>query len=164
MQINDSVTATEEIIITVFQSAGLVAHAKMLVRMTEEETNEYKVVALATATILMGAAALEALLSEAAYVLKPELYKQRGRGSYLKVGPPDKFKRLIGYESSEVRSIWDARIAVAHSEPHNSRSRFVGEKLNAEGVKWVIDAIEKVSGEVWGESMPSWFKEGAGLT
>jgi len=143
MQINDSVTATEEIIITVFQSAGLIAHAKMLARMTEEETNEYKVVALATATILMGAAAIEALLSEAAYVLNPELYRERGRGSYLKVGPPDKFIRLIGHESAEVRSIWDARIAVAHSEPHNLRSRFVGEKLNAEGAKRVIDAIKQ---------------------
>jgi hypothetical protein len=163
MQINDSGTATAEIIITVFQSAGLVAHARMLARMTEEETNEYKVVALATATILMGAAALEALLSEAAYVLRPDLYHNKP-GVYRKCGLNDKFEKFMGYQSPEVKLIWDARIAVAHSEPHNSRSRFVGEKLNAEGTKWVIDAIEKVSSEVWGESMPSWFKEGAGLT
>jgi hypothetical protein len=159
MEVSDSVTVTEKITITVFQSGGLVSHTRLLAKMAAEE-NEYKIVALATATILMGAAALEALLSEAAHILKPGLYDKR---NYRMCGVPDKFKKLMGYESQDVKSIWDARKAVAHSEPHNSRSRFVGEILNAKGAKWVIETIEIVSNDVWGESMPNWFKEGANM-
>lgn len=135
MEESDSVTVTEKITINVFQSGGLVSHTRLLAKMTAEEKNEYKIVALATATILMGTAALEALLSEVAHILKPGLYEEK---NYRKGGVTNKFKQLMGYESQDVKSIWDARIAVVHSEPNNSRSRDVGKKLNAEYAKWVI--------------------------
>jgi len=160
MEVTDSITASEKITITVFQSGGLVSHTRLLAKMAENEQEEYKVVALATATVLMGAAALEALLSEAAYVLNPDLYD---KNNFRLCGVPEKFKKLMGYKSQEVELIWAARKAVAHSEPQNSRSRFVGIKLNASGASWVTNTIEQVASEVWGESMPNWFKNGAGL-
>ena len=160
MQVSDSGTGTETISITVFQSGCLVSHTRILAKMTDGEINERKVSALATATILMAAAALEALLSEAAHVLKPALYEQR---SFRMCGAPDKFKKLMGYKSPEAELIWNARKAVAHSEPNNSRSRFVGKHLNSEGAKLALEAIENISNEVWGQLMPNWFKYGAGL-
>ena len=162
MKMNDSIslTITEQTKITVFQSAGLITSTRTLAKMTQEETDEYRVTTLATATILMGAAAIEALLSEAAHMLHPELYNKK---DYRMCGVPTKFKKMMGYESQEVKSIWDARKAVAHSEPNNSRSRFVGEFMNAQGAKKVIETVEKIAMEVWGDSMPDWFREGAEL-
>lgn len=158
MNVNDSATGVQDMKIEVFQSEGLISHTKLLANMTASERDEHRIVALATATILMGAAALEALLLEAAYILNPDLYRL---DKFRQWRPPKKYEKLKGRKSEEVEKIWNARIAVAHSEPHNERSRFVGEKLNAEGAVWIVEAIASISNEIWGESMPSWFKEGA---
>ncbi len=177
MDVSDSGSFSENISISVYQSGGLVSHTRLLAQMTNEEENEGRVVALATATILMGAAALDAILSEAAYVMKMELYlegkktekekrvkqKKRKKQNYLQCGVPDKFSRFMGHDSSEVKLLWNARIAVCHSEPDEPRSRFVGDKLSAEGAEWVIRTVEDVAREVWGDAMPDWFKESAGL-
>ncbi len=160
MQIQDSGKADETIRIEAFQSAGLVAHTRILARIAQSETDEMRVVALATATILMASAALEAVLSEAAYILNQSLYKTR---KFRKSGAPDKFEQLTGHSSQEATALWNARIAVAHAEPDNSRTRFVGMKLNAQGAEWAANCIIKLSKEVWGASMPEWFSETIGI-
>lgn len=144
-----------------YQSAGLVAHTLMLARIAQDENDEMKVVALTTATILTAASAMEAVLSEAAYVLKPSLYKDI---EFRKAGAPTKYKKFTGRLSHEVTEIWNARIAVAHAEPDNKRTRFVGVKLNAQGAEWAANCVVKLSNEIWGASMPKWFSKTIGVT
>ena len=144
-----------------YQSAGLVAHTRILASMAQDEKDEVKLVTLTTATILMAAAAMEAVLSEAAYILKPSLYKD---SDFRRAGAPAKFEKFTGHPSQEVEDVWNARIAVAHAEPNNKRTRFVGVKLNAEGAEWAANCVVKISKEVWGASMPNWFSETTDIT
>lgn len=160
MQIPDSGKADKAIRIEAYQSAGLVVHTRILARIARGETEEMRVVALATATILMASAALEAVLSEAAYILNQSLYKTK---EFRMSGAPDKFEKLTGHSSQDATDLWNARKAVAHAEPDNSRTRFVGEKLNAQSAEWAASCIEKISKEVWGVSMPKWFSETTGI-
>lgn len=160
MQIQDSGKADDDIRIEAYQSAGLVAHTRILAIIAQSETEEKRVVALATATILMASAALEAVLSEAAYILNQSLYKTK---EFRMSGAPAKFEQLIGHPSQEATDLWNARKSVAHAEPDNSRTLFVGMKLNAQGAEWAASCIEKISKEVWGESMPKWFSETTGI-
>lgn len=158
MKVIDSVVATEQIRITVFQSAGLISQTKVLALMASKERDSEKRSALIVSTILVSAAALEALLLEAAHELNPELYKNR---NFRMEGVPFKFKKLVGRKSDEIEAIWEARKAISHSEPHNKRSRFVGEQLNTDSVKQIVNILESISNEVWGKNMPNWFIEGA---
>jgi hypothetical protein len=144
-----------------YQSAGLVAHTRILARMAQDETDEMELVTLTTATILMAAAAMEAVLLEAAYILKPSLYENI---KFRNAGAPTKFQEFTGHTSQEVTDLWNARIAVAHSEPDNTRTRFVGVKLNAQGAEWVANCVENISKQVWGAFMPKWFSETTGIT
>ncbi len=160
MQISNSGKANDAVRIKAYQSAGLVAHTRILARIAQGEKDEMRVVTLATATILMASAALEAVLSEATYILKPSLYENKG---FRKSGAPTKFKKLTGHPSQEATDLWNTRIAVAHAEPDNPRTRFVGMKLNAQGAEWAASCIEKISKEIWGTSMPKWFSEPTGI-
>lgn len=151
-----NINVREEVTIHAFQSAGLVRHTRLLAEIARGHLSETNMVAVTTATILMAAAALEALLLEAAFVLQPSLYANR---QFRKAGAPEKFMELKGYYSTKAADIWNARKAVAHAEPDNERTRFVGEKLNANGAEWAARCIEKLSTEIWGNEMPSWFSE-----
>lgn len=157
MQLQDSGKAHDKLLIDgAYQSAGLVLHTKILARIVQGEKDELRVVALATATILMAAAALEAVLMEAAYILNKPLYKNN---IFRKRGADKKFEKLTGPPSQEAIALWETRIAVAHAEPDHKRTRFHEIKLNAQGAEWAANCIEKISKEVWGKSMPKWFSE-----
>jgi hypothetical protein len=144
--LTDMATSDENISISAFQSAGLVAYTRTLAEIAKIQTTEKETVALATATLLMAAAALEALVTEAAYEHKKELYELQ---DFRDAGAPSKFERLKKYSSPEAIELWKLRKAVAHAEPDNKRTRFVGEKLNVEGAEWAAATIEKISREVW---------------
>ena len=153
--------------IIVFQSAGLVRHTRTIANLTARTSDEIERVGLATAALLMGAAALESLAMDTAYHLEPNLWKDKG---FRKAGVPDKLKRLTGADSpEEVNQLWTHRLAVTHGEPlthENSaipRTQRVGEVLNALGAKWVADVVESVALKVWGPQMPDWFTDGTGL-
>lgn len=119
---------------------------------------------LAKATILMGAAALEALLTEVAYLDKPELYNNK---SFLKAGFKKKVEMLKGNEYvslyHEANKLWEYRKAIAHSEPINERSLNIGEIINSEGAKWVYKTLEEFSRIVWKSEIPVWFSETTGI-
>lgn len=160
MQIQDSGKADENICIKAYQSAALVIQTRVLARIAQSETEETIVAAISTATILMAAAALEAVLSEAAYILNQSLYKTK---KFQRSGAPGKFEQLTGHSSHEVTALWHARIAVVHAEPDNSRTRIVGEKQNAQGAEWAASCIERISKEIWGASVPKWFSDTTGI-
>lgn len=151
-----NIAIREEVILSAFQSAGLVRHTRSLAEIACGQLSETNMVAVTTATILMAAAALEAVLSEAAFLLQPDLYADK---QFRKAGAPEKFLKLKGYPSTKTEEIWNARKAVAHAEPDNARTRFVGEKLNAKGAEWAARCIEELSVEIWGNEMPTWFSE-----
>jgi hypothetical protein len=68
MQLSDSARGSSEISISVFFAPGLLRHLKTLDQLASSETDSVKADAVATASILLAAAAAEAVLSEAAYL------------------------------------------------------------------------------------------------
>jgi hypothetical protein len=116
--------------------------------------------ALIHAIHLTVAAALEALLLESASVLKPDLYAQQ---KFRKAGAPEKYRLLKGTNSDHVRHLWSIRVAVAHGEPDNKRTRFVGKHLSVEGAQQAVDMLNRLARDVWGKDMPQWFSDATGL-
>ncbi len=62
---------------SVFQSAGLVRSARLLAEATARTDSVEELVAFATATLLVGAAAIESVAMEAAYSINPSLLKSK---------------------------------------------------------------------------------------
>lgn len=156
--------AIESIKIEAFQSASLVVNTKRLSEMVCEPMNIKDISCLAEATVLMGAAALEALLSEVAYLEKPELYEEMEfrRGGFKK-----KIILLKGKDffplCYEANKLWEYRKALAHSEPINERTTMIGKIINVEGAQWVYKTLEKFSRIIWDSKMPLWFSETTGI-
>lgn len=152
--------------IQAFQSGGLVAHTRRLASLAAKSADEIEEVCLATAAILMGAAAFEALLSEATYLKNPMLYKKK-TGFRLK-GVPEKFKMLMGGELGGMcpdgDELWAHRVALSHAEPDHRRTRFVGTRINADGARWAAETTERLAVMIWGADMPRWFAETTGLS
>ena len=139
--ITDRVSGYDEVSVRVYQHAGLLSQARSLANLARHEADEAKRVALTTATILIIAAAIEALATEVAYVRNPALYAE-GRFRYS--SPLVKIRLLTGADSADCELIWSARKAIAHSESDNKRSRDVGALLQADGMLRVIAATERV--------------------
>lgn len=165
INISEPVNATEKISIEGFQSASLVVHTKRLSEMAYEEVDEQDRNCLARATVLMGAAALEALLIEVTYIEKPELYNKM---EFRKAGFQKKIEMLKGKEflplCHEANKLWNYRIALAHSEPINERTLKTGEVINAEGVQWIYKTLKEFIQDIWDLEIPSWFSETTGIT
>ena len=116
----------------------------------------------ARVAILVGGAAIEALLLEAAYIKNPQLYKQdKFRGER----PSAKCKDLTGKElidiSPNADELWKWRVALGHTEPDNERTRFVGTRIDANGAEWVNQTLENLAVIIWGKDMPDWFAQTA---
>jgi hypothetical protein len=62
---------------SVFQSAGLVRSARLLAEATARTDSVEELVAFVTATLLVGAAAIESVAMEAAYFINPSLLKSK---------------------------------------------------------------------------------------
>jgi len=107
---------------------------------------------------------LEALLSEAAYVKNPQVYKQN---MFRYAGVPVKFRMLMGNGLSDISphadELWKWRNALCHTEPGSERTRFVGTRISADGTRWVVQAVEKLAVIIWAEDMPDWFTLTTGL-
>ena len=110
----------------------------------------------------MAGAALEAMLDESAYMSNRALYNNWEH--FRRKSPRVKFKKLKHYESEEVRQIWDARIALSHAEPDNTRTGKVGSVLNPDKAVKIADSLQALANEIWGDHMPDWFLKDAGLT
>jgi hypothetical protein len=154
MEVSDNINMNESIKIDAYQSVGLVRHTRRLANLVKQFSDPLDITALATATIIMAAAALESLLLETAYILNPSLYASK---EFRYAGAPKKFEMLMGYASADAEEIWESRKALTHAEPDNPRSRYIGEKINIAGASWVAATIEKLAREVWGDRMPDWF-------
>lgn len=109
---------------------------------------------------MVGAAAVEALLSEAAYIKNLQLYR---RNEFRYTGVPAKFRKLMGKELSDVspdaEELWKWRLALCHTEPESERTRFVGARISADGAQWVVQVVEKLAVVIWGKDMPDWFMQ-----
>lgn len=164
--VKEQMTVKESAKIEVYQSASLVLHTKRLSEMTGEQINELDRNCLASATVLMGAAALEALFAEVVYVNKPDLYTEK----FLHFGFKKKIKKLKGKkylssskEAQEASELWEYRKAIAHSEPINDRSTTKGKIINPEGAKWVYKTVEEFARIIWDSEIPEWFSETTGI-
>lgn len=106
----------------IHQAGALVKHTGTLARLcTTAQSDDQS--ALITATYLTAAAALEALLSEAAHDHERGLY---ANPTFRNAGAPQKFEMLMHESAPELlKQIWRVRVALTHSEPDNPRS---GEK------------------------------------
>lgn len=139
--ITDRAFGHDEVCVRVYQHAGLLGQTRTLANLAEHEPDEHRKVALTTASILVAAAAIEALATEVAYARNPALYAEaRFRHS----SPQAKIRLLTGADSADCELIWSARKAIAHSEPDNRRSRDVGALLQAGGALRVATATERV--------------------
>ena len=163
--ISDSVKGQDSVSIEAFQSGMLVLFTRKLAVLTKDFKNKPECECLATATIVMGAAALEALFLEVAYKKDRELYKDENFRK--RAGVPKKYEILTNQTLEEtfpdVLKLWESRLALSHSEPDLPRTRFVGEKINPEGAIWVADTLDKFATQIWGDQMPKWFTETTGL-
>lgn len=157
----DEGRADETVEIDRFLSAWLIMLTRTVSKLTQRFVGEAEETALAAATVLLAGAALEALATEAAYLLKPDLYKDK---SFLKsAGATEKLRRLLGHVPEEAQLIWDLRVAMSHTEPDSARTRRVGPDLNAASAAHTAGALERVSRDVWGARMPPWFSETLGV-
>ena len=155
------VTLAETARIQAYQSGGLVRSVSRLLKLAIASTDGEDTMALILATYLTTAAALEALLLEATSVLNPALYAQ---SEFRQAGAPKKYSMLKGTNSNDASHLWAIRIAVAHGEPDNARTRFVGEHLTVTGAQQAVDMLNTLARDIWGPSMPQWFSNAIGLT
>lgn len=161
----DAFTATESGRIDVYMSGALVQNIRRLASMAGSAPDPQDVTCLCISAVLMAAAALEALLTDLAHVMKPAVYNDRQfrRSS----GVPEKYRRLFGGDLSKdhpaVARVWEDRNAVGHSEAEEERSRRVGARLNPASALGVANSIEDFARTVWGSAMPDWFRADAGL-
>lgn len=157
MELRESFKINETVKIDVFRSAGLIWHTQYLARLASDSSlNKMELVSLCTGVVLMGAAALESLLMEAAFLLNTDLYQRK---AFRKAGVTQKYKMLMGQCPDYVERIWKYRIAVTHSEPDNQRSRYVGEIINVKGAVWIAQTLDLIAKDIWGSSVPKWFSE-----
>ena len=149
--------------IDVYQSGGLVDFAKRLAALTSQAHDQQEEACYATATILMAAAALEALLAEFAYITDRTKYTNEFR----KAGVSKKYQLLTSNELAvahpPVAELWEHRIAIGHSEPDNARSRFYGTRVNRAGASWACSTLEDFARQLWGARMPDWLRKDGGL-
>jgi hypothetical protein len=162
-QASDSAKVEDTFHIDVFQSGGLIAFTRKLAAYTAQSVDPHDEACFATATILMAAAALEALLSEYAYTAR----RTSCTKDFRMAGVPKKFKLLTGEDLAvaypDVAELWDHRIAIGHSEPESARSRFYGTRINKAGAIWAADVVAALAWALWDSSMPDWFRNDAGL-
>jgi len=151
--------------IEAYTSAALLMDVRTLARLCKQSRSQDEIASLARAAILVGGSAMEALLLEAAYVKKRELYEDKKFRQYF--GVADKFEALMGKKLSSIcpdaAELWEQRNALGHSEPDNERTRFVGTRIDAEGAKWVSQTLDKFMVIVWERDMPAWFAHTTGL-
>ena len=150
--------------IEAYESGALLIAVRTLARLCKQSRNQDEINSLARAAILVGGAAIEALLLEAAYIKNSQLYKQ---DKFRHAGVRDKFKGLMGKELSNISpdadELWKWRKALGHTEPDNERTRFVGTRINADGAEWVNQTLEKLAVIIWAKDMPDWFTQTTGL-
>jgi hypothetical protein len=155
-----SLRVEETISIDVYQSGGLVRHTRRLADATARSTDENERVCFATATLLMGAAALEGAATEVAFRLQPSLFSEK---KFRFAGMPEKLERLAGRSFPEAEKLQRHRNALTHAEPGHDRSRDVGGVLNVEGAKWVADLVEEIFLDLCGDRMPEKLIEAADI-
>ncbi len=150
--------------IEAYASGALLMDVRTLARLRKQSRNETEIACLARAAILVGGAAMEALLLEATYIKNRKLYKQK---RFRRDGVPAKFRDLMGKELSDISpdadELWAWRNALGHTEPDSIRTRFVGTRENADGAEWVSQTLDKFAVIVWGKDMPVWFAQQTGL-
>jgi hypothetical protein len=158
---------TEKSRIQAYQSAGLMRSAARLLNLASASTNHEDTSALIHAIYLTVAAALEALLLEAVSIQENHMYKKGGPHCFRKVGTLKKYcmlKKGQGSYSNEVKHLSNIRIAVAHGEPDNTRTRLVGKHLTIAEAQKAVDMLNIVARDIWGTAMPQWFRDATGLT
>ncbi len=160
----DNGTATFDYRIEVYMSGALTSNVRRLASMAARATDPRDVSCLCVSALLMGAAALESLLTDLSYVTNRTQYNDT---RFRHAGLGDKYNQLTGrdllVDHPPISQIWDSRNAVGHSEVTHFRSRTVGERLNPAGAEWVAQSIEDFARAVWGTGMPDWFRSDAGL-
>lgn len=162
MMIQDHGTSEESLSINRYLSAGLTKHTRILARLAKLASTEEEAVALSEAVLLMAGAALEAMLDESAYMSDRVLYSNWN--DFRKLSVPRKFEKLGHSKSEEMDQIWDARIALSHAEPDNTRTGKVGSVLNPDEAVKIAGSLQALANEIWGDHMPDWFSKDAGLT
>ena len=114
----------------VHQAPALVKHTGTLAALAGASP-QVECPALVTATYLTAAAAIEALLSEAAHDHAPGIY---ANDDFRAKGAPAKYEWLMrGSIPDELTRIWRVRNALTHSEPDNPRTGEKGEHLTLQG-------------------------------
>lgn len=110
-------------------------------------------------TILSTYAALEALVTETAFCVEPELYAKKKE--FRKQGLSQKFKLLIdklGRAEEALPDVIDEisahRIALTHSEPDNIRSSQIGSVVSGTDAKRFATEIRNVANWLWQGGRP----------
>ena len=151
MHLSDSGRGNDSISIDVFFGTGLLRQLTIIVALAHKAELPHAS-ALSTSAILLAAAALEAVLSEAAYLRRKNLY---GTSKFRQAGVPEKYEMLVGSDSAELEELWLVRNSISHSEPHNERSRFAGNRLSPSGAQWALDVVRATAMEAWAHSPPA---------
>ena len=162
--VSDSGEGHDSVSIEAFQSGMLVLFTRKLAELTKNFENKPECECLVTATILMGAAAIESLLLDVAYVTNPTKYKD---SDYRNKGVRKKYEELTGNNLDNrfpnVSELWGHRVALSHSEPDLRRTRLIGQRINPEGAVWVADTVDEFAVSLWGDQMPVRFSSTTGL-
>jgi hypothetical protein len=144
-------------LVSVYQSAGLVICTRTLAALAAGASKQGDVTSLATAALLTAVAASDAILSEFMYTTDLPGYTRK----FLKAGVADKYKcisnKKLADDHPAVFELVRHRLAIAHSEPNNRRSRLYGNRISVDGAHWAAQTVETFARAVWGSSMPIWF-------
>ena len=145
--------------ILIEQARGLTWHTRVL-RDLAHSDHEH-VTTLVTATLLVAAAAAEAILSEYARAARPDVY---GDKQFRLTNPASKFESLVGTSSQDLVWLWGVRTAIAHSEPDHVRSGRFGADITLEGADRAYGILCDLIVRVWDDAVPGWFAEVTGIS
>ena len=145
----------ETIRVTRFISAQLLRDTKILAALSQHAVSDNQEVALSEAVLLMGFAAIEATLHEAAYLTKRELYSRE----YCHLSPLKKLRRLRDIHSDVLSHLSQLRNALTHNEPQNERGRDLSKHLNAQAAQKLASQAIDICLQAWGDAMPNWYSE-----
>ena len=147
------------------QSGGLVAQTQRLAALTGQAKTQDDVACLATATILVAASALDTLLSDYVYIMRPN---EPGNRGYSKMGLAEKRARIEaivevdGEILANVAALWDFRNAIGHSEAESKLAQKHEACINKKGAHWAARTVEAFALALWKSEMPGWLCDDMG--
>ena len=148
--VKDQGSARDEPDVRRYNSGALIGDATVLLMQASGQVEERTHAALLRACLVVVADATEASALEVAYDLRFDLFADR---QFRRSGPKEKWEKLGFPLPGSLVGIWEARVALVHSEPNNRRGRLMGRELDGQGLKAAIRDLVALVRAAWDGAM-----------